>query len=169
MKNLVFVFFLLPLLCFSQKTEKNKLSFDITGGVYSNFKNWKENGITGGYEISLNRKSIVYSANIIIGLGLSKNRINNDGYLQAFLESDLLIGKEFNLSKSISIQPQIGIGYLHYTNHFQTEKKHLIGLPIQTKIIFFNQNDVSVGLIPRVNLNNTQNNYSLLFTVNIKS
>ena len=168
MKNFTLLFILLPLFSFSQNKEKTKISFDITTGGYSNFRKWKENGLTGGYEFSLNRKSIVYSANFIVGFGISKNINNKNGYFQAFLESDVLVGKQFNLNRSIMVQPQVGIGYLHYTNHFQGDKENLIGVPVQFKLIFFNYNDISFGLIPRVNFNTVQNNYSLLFTLNFK-
>ncbi|WP_395044417.1 hypothetical protein [Flavobacterium sp.] len=169
MKKLLLLFCLLPIILFSQKKQKEKLTVDFATGVYSNIKKWKENGLTAGVEVTFNDKYLIYSTNFFVGFGISKNINNKDGYFQAFLESDILIGKEFDLSKSISIQPEIGIGYLHLTNHFQEDKKHLISLPLQMKILFFNYNDIAVGLIPKVNINNTQNNYYLFFTINYKS
>ena len=169
MKKIILLLFILPYFGYSQKKEKEKISFDIMSGVYTNFKKWKENGLTAGYEISFKRKSLIYSANLFFGFGISKNIINKSGYFQAFLESDVLIGKEYDLTKNIMVQPQIGAGYLHYTNHFQEEKKNLIGLPIQCKIIFFKENDFSFGIIPRAIFNTTQNNYSFLLTLQFKN
>ena len=159
---------ILPFLSFSQINERRNFSVDLTAGAYSNFRKWKENGVTAGSEFSLKKGYFVYSVNFLLGVGISKNRINNDGYIQGFLESDVLIGKEFTVSNTISVQPQMGVGYLHLTNHFQEDKRNLIGLPIQIKILFFNDNRVSVGLIPRAIFNKVQNNYSLLFTIHFK-
>lgn len=153
---------------FSQETVKDKFSVDYFGGFYSNFRDWKENGAKGGYEFSYNPKSILYSVNFSVGLGISQNLKTKDGYIQAFFESDLLIGKKFSLSNSIKIIPQVGVGYLHLTNHFQEEPKNLIGLPIQVKILFFDNDATSFGLINHLILNNVQNNYSLNFTANFK-
>lgn len=168
MKQIILLSFLFPLFCNSQEQQNKKITLDYIGGYYTNFSDWRENGFNGGIEFSYNKNSITYSANLLVGFGLSKNLNTKNGYFQAFLESDLLIGKKMKLSNTISFIPQIGIGYLHLTNHFQEEKKYLIGLPIQTKILFSNNKITSFGIIPKVILNNTQNNYSINFTVNIK-
>lgn len=167
MKNYFCLFYLVSLIGFSQVKDQEKISFNYSSGYYTNFKKWKEDGITGAAEISYKNK-IIYSVNLIFGVGLSKNITNKNGYFQAFLESDILFGKELFLSKSISIQPQIGVGYLHFTNHFQEDKKNLIGLPIQFKILFLNKSHLEIGLIPRAIFNSLQNNYSLLFTFHFK-
>lgn len=168
-KLLVLLITTFTISCFSQKAlSDKKYSMDFIGGYYTNLNSWEENGASGGYEFSYNSKTIVYSANITIGFGISKNKVTKDGYIQAFIESDLLVGKKFNLSNSIAILPQSGIGFLHYTNHFQEEKKYLIGFPVQAKIYFFDDKKLSFGLIPRVMINNVQNNYSINFTINTK-
>ena len=98
MKKILFLLFL-PLITFSQKLQNEKFSFDYFGGYYSNFQTWKESGISGGIEFSYNSiNSITYSANLLVGFGISKNINTKNGYIQAFLESDLLIGKKFDLS-----------------------------------------------------------------------
>jgi hypothetical protein len=168
MKNITFLIIMIPIFCLSQKLTKNKFSMDFTGGYYSNLNTWKENGVSGGYEFSYQHKSITYSANISVGWGISKNIENRNGYIQAFLESDLLIGKKFHISNSISINPQVGVGYLHYTNHFQEAPKNMIGLPIQTKILFFDDKSTSIGIVPHININNTQNNFIMNLTLNVK-
>jgi hypothetical protein len=169
MAKIIFIIYFLSLNSFSQnKASHKKYSMDFIGGYYTNLNSWKENGVSGGYEFSYMPKTIVYSANISMGFGISKNRNTKDGYIQVFFETDLLAGKKFNLTKSISIIPQSGMGFLHYTNHFQEEKKYIIGFPFQTKIYFFDNKNLSFGLIPRVMINNIQNNYSINFTINTK-
>ena len=107
MTKIIFIFCCLSLSSFAQnKTSHKKYTMDFIGGYYTNLKSWKENGVLGGYEFSYMSKTIVYSANISMGFGISKNRNTKDGYIQAFLESDLLAGKKINLTKYISIIPQ---------------------------------------------------------------
>lgn len=166
-KIIVFVVFI-PMMVFSQRYQSPKFSFDIASGVYTNFRQWKENGVTGGYQISYNTDGMVYSANVIVGFGISKNINNYNGYFQAFLESDALIGREIHLGNELLFIPQVGLGYLHYTNHFQGEKMNLIGVPVQFKITFFKKSRLTPALIPRVIFNRVQNNYSLLFALNFK-
>lgn len=169
MKKIVFLICFISLNCISQnKTYDKKYSMDFTGGYYTNLNSWKENGVCAGYEFTYYRKAFNYSANILLGWGISKNLETKNGYIQAFLESDLLIGKKFKIINSIAINPQVGVGYLHYTNHFQEDPKNIFGFPIQTKIYFFDNKNLSFGLIPRVMLNNIQNNYSINFTINTK-
>ena len=169
MKQFLFLIYLLPLIGLSQTKQNEKLTIDLNSGVYTNFNKWKENGAAVGLEVSFKRKYIILRANIQAGFGISKNITSKDGYIQAFLESDILLGKQLHLSNSISIIPQTGLGYLHLTNHFQGDKENLIGLPLQFKILFFTNKDVAFGLVPKANFNKVQNNYSLSFTVNFKS
>lgn len=167
MKNCLFILLLLPILGFTQLKKQKVFSFDYSSGYYSNFKEWKENGLSGGFSFSYKSK-YTYSSDLTFGFGISKNSNNFNGYVQAFFESDLLIGKEVNFSNSIAIQPEIGIGYLYYSNHFQEEAKNLIGIPVKIKILFFNNKNVAFGLIPKITFNNVQNNYVLFFTINFK-
>ncbi len=168
MKKILLLILLCPIISYSQRQKNETFNLDVLFGIYSNFDHWKESGVSGGFEFSYNRKSWVYSANILYGLGVSKN-INTQGpYIQAFFESDLLIGKQINLTNTISFIPQIGIGYIHLSNNFQDDKKNLIGLPIQTKFLFQISNKVSLGFVPHVNINRAKNNYLLNLTVNVK-
>ena len=168
MKKILFLLILFPVVCFSQKLKNKKFTIDFLGGLYSNFNKWEENGVSGGYEFSYNNNSIIYSTNCLVGVGFSKNINTKNGYIHAFLEANLLIGTKLKLSNSISLIPQTGIGYLHLTNHFQGDKTNLIGLPIQAKILFFDNKKLSVGLIPHVIFNKVQNNYMLNITLNLK-
>lgn len=86
--------FLFPIFCFSQKIQTEKYSVDYFGDFYSNFRPWRENGFSSGYQINYLNKSVIYSVNISVGLGLSKNLENKHGYIQAFLESDVIVGKK---------------------------------------------------------------------------
>jgi hypothetical protein len=168
MKKIVLILFLLSLYCSAQKKMNEKFTLDYIGGVYSNFKTWRENGATGGIELSYKKRRLIYSTNLFMGFGISQNYETKNAYFQAFLETDLLIGTKLNVSNSITIIPQSGIGYLYLTNHFQGEKKYLVGLPVQVKILFFDTKTIAFGLIPRAMINTTQNNYSLNFTLNFK-
>lgn len=165
MKKVFWLLCFFPLLCLSQE---GQLSVDLPAGYYANFKDWKENGVMGGIEVSYLKNKFVYGGAILFGCGFSKNINNKDGYVQAQFESDLLIGKKYSISPKISVIPQIGIGYLHLTNHFQGDPENLIGLPIQTKILFFEGKSFAFGLIPRAKFNKTQNIYALNIALHFK-
>ena len=92
MKNYFCLFYLVSLIGFSQVKDQEKISFNYSSGYYTNFKKWKEDGITGAAEISYKNK-IIYSVNLILGVGLSKNITNKNGYFQAFLESDIFASR----------------------------------------------------------------------------
>lgn len=168
MRNVFWLLFVFPFFCFSQEEMEGQFCLDLPAGLYTNFRDWKERGVSGGIEISYLKNSFVYGGGIFYGFGFSSNKNTKDGYIQAQLELDFLFGKRYQLTPEISVIPQVGIGYIHLTNHFQGDSENLFGIPIQAKLYLFEGRSFAFGLIPRAKLNKTQNIYSAGFTLQFK-
>ncbi|RZK11371.1 MAG: hypothetical protein EOO46_06995 [Flavobacterium sp.] len=168
MKKIFLLLCLLPLLSLSQEQDEGQFAIDLPVGYYSNFKSWREEGVSGGVEVSYLKNNFVYGGGIFIGFGISTNKINNDGYIQAQLEIDFLFGRKYQLTPKISVIPQVGIGYIHLTNHYQGDPENLFGVPIQAKLYLHEGKRFAFGIVPRAKLNKTQNIYSAGITLQFK-
>jgi|GEM_PF-6510464 len=168
MKKRFWLLCLFPLLSISQEQEDGQFAIDLPVGYYSNFRNWKEEGVSGGIEVSYLKNNFVYGGGIFFGFGLSSNKNNKDGYIQAQLELDFLFGRKYKLAPKISVVPQVGIGYIHLSNHFQGDPENLFGVPIQAKLYLHEGKRFAFGIIPRAKLNKTQNIYSANITLQFK-
>ncbi|WP_026704442.1 hypothetical protein [Flavobacterium soli] len=164
MKKLLWIFFLVPLMVYSQDTKDDHFCLGIQWGGYSNFGDWKENGINFGFELAYKKNNLYYSAVFTAGIGVSVNKFSRDAYFQGLAEVDLFVGKKYKVLPKASVMPQIGVGFLHYTNHFQEEPQNAIGLPIQVKLLFYESRKFGIGIIPKAFFNKVQNNYSLNLT-----
>ena len=89
MKKRFWLLCLFPILSIAQEQYEGQFAIDLPAGYYSNFRNWKEEGVSGGIEVSYLRNNFVYGGGIFFGFGISTNKNNKDGYIQA------QVGKQF--------------------------------------------------------------------------
>lgn len=128
-------------------------------GIYTDLGSDGMRGLAINGELITGYKKNLFSLNCMTGFGLIKQYDGNHD-LQAIMTIDMLYGREFELSKVISFQPQVGVGYFANGNTSDSGSKEAIGFPVRAKLYFKTSDDFKIGINPNVNFNNVNTFYS---------
>lgn len=170
MNNIIlFTIFLFTNLAQAQQTDKIKIK-SIDYGVFGIYTNLKNNGVRGfnsNIELSSIYKQNIVSLNFNLGFGITEedNKIYD---FQGFFGIDLLYSREFELSKKIYLEPQMGLGYIIQSNTSDAGGKSAVGFPIKLKIIFKTGEKFGIGIMPSVNINNVNTFYTANVVLHFK-
>ncbi|OYX86332.1 MAG: hypothetical protein B7Y83_01735 [Flavobacteriales bacterium 32-34-25] len=128
-------------------------------GIYSGLENNGVKGFCSNIELVSNYDKNLYSLNYNLGFGITEkdDKIQN---LQGFMSLDLLYGRDIKVSKGISFEPYIGLGYIIQSNTSEAGGNSAIGLPIRAKFLFQVSKKFAIGLNPSANINNVNTMYS---------
>ncbi len=149
-----------------QAQENNKLKIKAIDygaiGIYTNLENNGVRGFCGNLELVTKHQKNLYAFNYSLGFGITEknNKIHD---LQGFMSLDLLYGRELKVSKTITLEPYLGLGYIIQSNTSDAGGKSAIGLPMRAKLLFKVSEKFTVGINPNVTINNVNTFYSANF------
>ncbi|WP_405207963.1 hypothetical protein [Aquimarina sp. LLG6339-5] len=124
---------------------------------------YDHSGITVNGLVSMSYKKNIFSFHLETGTELVFINFGDDPELQGFYGVNLLYGRELELTRWLKIEGNIGIGLYHHkitTKSGTTDQKNVLGIPINTKLLFYPAKRFAFGLSPFVNFNSINTTYS---------
>lgn len=151
---------LLTQFCFSQdKLHFKSIAYGI--GPYQDEYKTMSFGLNANLELATSYQSNIFAVNMVTGLGFTRKDATFDNLVQAYLEFDLLYGREFHLSNSIAIEAMTGGSFIGQSHVFGDKSGNAFGVPVRLKFRFLADKRVSFGLNPNANFNNVRSIYNL--------
>ncbi|WP_298317246.1 hypothetical protein [uncultured Aquimarina sp.] len=165
---------LLSIITFGQRgntsLENNKFKFRSIQsgfGVYhtkpKNNDLYDHSGITVNSLISMSYKKNIFSFRLESGTELVIINFGGDPELQGFYGANLLYGRELELTRWFKIEGNVGIGLYHHkiiAKRGAVDQKNVLGMSMNTKLLFYPAKRFAFGLSPFVNFNSINTTYS---------
>ncbi|WP_299215453.1 hypothetical protein [uncultured Aquimarina sp.] len=124
---------------------------------------YDHSGPTFNVFFAMSYKKNIFSFQLESGTELVIVNFGGDPELQGFYGVNLLYGRELELARWFKIEGNVGMGLYHHkavTKGGATDRKNVLGIPINTKLLFYPAERFAFGLSPAVNFNSINTTYS---------